>query len=87
MQKDIVSKVNAAISNQNQSPKTQQQFNEHVAKMKETISVLKKENEEFSCTIQEMQAENEQLKRKIEQLTVEQAKSSNKKKTKSKRKK
>jgi len=87
MQKDIVSKVNAAISNQNQNPKTQRQFNEHVAKMKETISALKKENEEFSCTIQEMQAENENLKRKIEQLTIEQAKSSSKKKTKSKRKK
>tara|TARA_Y100000361_G_scaffold119264_1_gene110732 strand:- start:156 stop:413 length:258 start_codon:yes stop_codon:yes gene_type:complete len=84
MQKNIVSKVNAAIANQ--KPKTQQQFNEHVAKMKTTIDELKKENEEFSCTIQEMREENEQLKKKIEQLTT-QAKSSKGRKTKTKRKK
>lgn len=84
MQKDIVSKVNAAIANE--KPKNQQQFSEHVAKMKTTIDDLKRENEEFSSTIQEMQAENEELKRKIEQLTA-QAKTSSKKKSKTKRNK
>ena len=80
MQKDIVSKVNAAIANQ--KPKTQQQFNEHVMKMKLTIDELKKENELFTCTIQEMRDENEELKRKIEQLTAQVKSSKKNKKTK-----
>lgn len=68
MQKNIVSMVNAAIAGE--APKNQREFNEHVAKMKETIDELKRENEEFSNTINEIRHENEELKKKIEDLTV-----------------
>ena len=84
MQKNIVSQVNAAIAGQ--APKNQKQFNEHVAKMRETIEQLKKENEEFSCTIQEMRNENEELKKKIDQLTSQAKSATKKKKTKRKQK-
>ena len=82
MQKNIVSKVNAAIAGQ--APKTQQQFNEHVAKMKSTIEELKEENQKFSSTIDEIRAENEELKRKIEQLVNSTATGSRKRKSKTK---
>jgi len=85
MQKNIVSKVNNAMAGQ--SPKTQQQFNEHVARMKQAIDELKQENEKFSCTIREMQSENEELKKKIEELAIKSSTSTKKKKSKSKRNK
>lgn len=82
MQKNIVSKVNAAIAGQ--APKTQQQFNEHVAKMKSTMEELKEENQKFSNTIDEIRAENEELKRKIEQLVNSTGTGSRKKRSKTK---
>lgn len=79
MQKNIVSAVNSALEKEATKPKTQNEFNQHVQKLREDINALKEENSTMANDLDEVKRQNEDLKNKIEQLMAANATSSAKK--------
>jgi predicted RNase H-like nuclease (RuvC/YqgF family) len=79
MQKNIVSAVNNALEKEATKPKTQNEFNQHVQKLREDINALKEENSSMAIDLDEVKRQNEDLKNKIEQLMAANATSSAKK--------
>jgi len=79
MQKNIVSAVNTALEKEATKPKTQNEFNQHVQKLREDIAALKEENSTMANDIDEVRRQNEDLKSKIEQLMAANAAPSAKK--------